>query len=79
MLSADGRPMVGRLSADRKTLQLIKVIGDVCLLLLLQSADKKLYFSANKNAKLFSADYRPIVCLNVIAALKLDAQVIAFT
>ena len=28
--SADGRPIVSRLSADRKTLQLIKVIGEVC-------------------------------------------------
>ena len=34
-----------------------------------------LFQSADKNEKFFSADYRSIVCLNVIEALKLDAQV----
>ena len=44
MLSADRQATVGRSSADRKTMQLKKVIGVVCFMLRLrkkiQSADK---------------------------------------
>ena len=71
LYAAQQANVVGRRSADRKTLQLIKVIGEVCF-----NVVAPVDLSADNYAKFFSVDYRSIVCLNVIAALKLDAQVV---
>ena len=54
--------VVGRSSADRKALQLIKVIGEVCFNVIAPVGRQKLYLSADKHAKFLSADCRPIDC-----------------
>ena len=42
--SVDSRATVGRSPADRKTLQLIKVIGEVCFNVIQQLATKTIYW-----------------------------------
>ena len=59
--SADRRATVGISYADRNTLQLIKVIGEVCFNVIASVGRQKLYLSADIHAKLLSADCRPIV------------------
>ena len=45
-----------RSSADRKTLRLIKVIGEVCFNVIAPVGKQKVYLSADKHAKFLLAD-----------------------
>ena len=62
------RPTVGRSSTDRKSLQLIKVIGEVYFNVIAPVGRQNCILSVDENLKFLSADYRPIVIINVIAA-----------
>ena len=60
ILLADDRPIVGR----SKNLAVDKGLSAMYVLMFnCSSRPTKLYLSADKNAKFFSADHRPIVCL----------------